>query len=87
MHLTATFEQPLDASKTPFLTTQLNFGHGQSLVPQHIELFVITGTDDDSDLPAAIIDILKTPPEKRTTAQQAALWKHCAAHAEELQIF
>jgi mono/diheme cytochrome c family protein len=85
VHLTATFEQPLDASKTPFLTTQLNFGHGQSLVPQHIELFVITGTDDDSDLPAAIIDILKTPPEKRTTAQQAALWKHCAAHAEELQ--
>ena len=85
VHLTATFEKPLDPTQTPFLTAQLNFGHGQSLVAQHIELFVITGTDDDSDLPPNVLSILNTTPAQRDAAQQAALWTHCASHAEELQ--
>ncbi|MCB1208167.1 MAG: PSD1 domain-containing protein [Verrucomicrobiales bacterium] len=85
VHLTATFEKPLDAAQTPFLTTQLNFGHGQSLVAQHIEFFVITGTDEDSDLPSSIISILKTPADKRDAAQQSALWTECANQSKELQ--
>lgn len=85
VHLTATFAQPLNSNETPYLTTQLNFGHGKSLVPQHIELFVITGRDDDSDLPPDIIGILTTPVARRSAEQQATLWNHCAAHAEELQ--
>jgi len=83
--LTATFAQPLSTSETPFLTTQLVFGHGKSLVPGHFEFFVITGQDDDSDLPAGIIALLETEEAKRNAAQQNELWHYCAAHAEELR--
>jgi hypothetical protein len=84
VHLTATFAEPLDAAATPFLTTQLNFGHGKNLVPGHFELSVITGTDDGSDLPPAIIAILETAPTARDETQQAELWSYCAAHCDEL---
>ena len=85
VRLTATFAEPLNSAATPFLTTQLVFGHGRSLVPGHIELSVITGTDDDSDLPPGIIAILQTAAARRDAAQQAELWDFCAAHADELQ--
>lgn len=85
VRLTATFAKPLSASATPFLTTQLVFGHGKSLIPGHFEIFVITGEDGDSDLPADIIAILDTAEAKRSPPQHAALWQYCAAHARELQ--
>ena len=85
VRLTATFAEPLNSRQTPFLTTQLNFGHGDNLVPQHIELFAITGRDDDSDLPPGIIRIFATPLAQRSAEQKAELWTYCAAHAEELQ--
>ncbi len=83
--LTATFAQPLSTAETPFLTTQLVFGHGKSLVPGHFEFFVITGQDDDSDLPAGIIALLTTEESKRTKQQQLELWNYCAEHADELR--
>lgn len=85
VRLTATFAEPLSTASTPFLTTQLVFGHGKSLVPGHFELFVITGTDDDSDLPPEIISVLETPETQRSPSQEQALWTYCAAHAEELR--
>jgi len=85
VQLTATFEQPIRTDQTPFLTSQLVFGHGKSLVPGHFELFVITGNDDDSDLPAPIIASLTTPAPERSADQQAALWQYCAVHAMALQ--
>lgn len=85
VHLTVTFQEPLDAQQTPFLTTQLNFGHGGSLVPQYFELFVITGHDDDSDLPQEIIAIIQTPSSERTAEQRAELWRYCAAHSDEMK--
>ena len=85
VRLTATFAQPLSTASTPFLTTQLVFGHGKSLVPGHFELFVITGNDDDSDLPPEIISTLETPEPQRSAAQRQALWIYCAVHGEEMQ--
>lgn len=81
--LTATLAHPLNAARTPYLTVQLNFGHGKGLIPGQIELSVITGHDDDSDLPPAILETLAIPTAKRSAAQMAELWKYCAAHADE----
>ncbi len=85
VRLTAAFARPLDAARTPFLTAQLNFGYGKNLIPGQIELSVITGRDDDSDLPPEIIQLLGVSAGQRTPAQQTTLWTYCAAHAEELQ--
>jgi hypothetical protein len=84
VHLTATFAEPIRTDATPFLTVQLNFGAGKSLVPGLIELAVITGTDDGTDLPAEIVAALETPEAKRTEEVRARLWAYCAAHAQEL---
>ncbi len=85
VRLTTNFAQPLDSRQTPYLTVQLNFGHGNNLVPQHVELFVITGNDDDSDLPPDIISIFARPEAQRSAEQNAKLWTYCAAKSEELQ--
>ena len=84
VRLTATFGEPIDTTKTGFLTTQLVFGHGRKLAPEHVELAVTTGEDDDSDLPAEIIRILKTPDAQRTPAEKSRLWTYCAEHSEAL---
>ena len=84
VRLTVTFSEPIDPVRTPFLTTQLVFGHGSKLTPEHIELAAITGTDDDSDLPAEVIRILRSPSEQRSPAQKADLWNYCATHSEAL---
>src|SRR6185437_14484260 len=70
---------------TPYLTAQLNFGFGKSMIPGLVELFAVTGTDDDTDLPPDIVAALETPEGERTAEVQARLWQHCAAHAGELQ--
>ena len=85
VHLTATFAKPLNATETPFLTTQLFFAQGKGLVPEHIDVFAMTGRDDGSDLPPAIITLLETPAAARTEAQQSALWQACAVHSDDLQ--
>lgn len=85
VHLTVTFDEPLDRADTPYLTTQLNFGHGGNLVPQYFELFAITGNDDGSDLPPEIIAILGTSEGDRSQTQNERLWSYCAEHAEELR--
>jgi hypothetical protein len=77
---TITFAQPLQAKEKPYLTVQLNFGRGQKFIPAHLQLHAITGSDDDSDLPPAIIAALQTPAEQRSEAEKKALWDHCAAH-------
>jgi hypothetical protein len=84
VRLTATFARPISPEDARNLTMQLNFGHGKSLVPEHFELFVVTGTDDDSDLPPAVLDALAVPLEHRTDAQKTVLWTACAAMSEEL---
>jgi hypothetical protein len=85
VHLTATFGEPVKTSVTPYLTVQVNFGNGKSLVPGLFEVLAKTGTDDGTDLPADVIAALETPPAKRTAELYATLWRHCAEHASELE--
>ena len=84
VHLTATFAEPIDANATPFLTVQLNFGNGRNLVAELIELQVITGMDDGTDLPSEILEVIERPITNRTTEQSSILWSYCAKHAAEL---
>ncbi len=85
VHLTATLATPLRAGETPFLNAQLNFGAGQSLIAELIEVFAITGHDDGTDLPADIVAALAVPEAARDAATTARLWRHCAQHAPELR--
>jgi hypothetical protein len=85
VHLTATLARPLQGAATPYLTVQLNFGAGKVMIPGLIEVAAITGSDDGTDLPAAVLAALRVPTARRTRADQEVLWRHCAAHAEELR--
>ncbi len=85
VHLTATFAEPLQANATPFLTVQLNFGNGRSQIPELIELNAIVGTDDGTDLPKEIVELLSVARSARTVEQTTFLWNYCANHASELQ--
>jgi len=85
VRLTATLKEPIDTERTPFITVQLNFGNGRSLIPKSIELQVISGSDDDTDLPSKILKILEVANSDRTPEQHATLWNYCAEHADELQ--
>jgi hypothetical protein len=85
VHLTATFAEPVRTDSTPYLTAQLNFGFGKDMIPGLIELFVVTGTDDGTDLPPDVVEALETPVERRTPETNARLWTYCAAHAPELE--
>jgi hypothetical protein len=82
VHITVTFASPIDPSSTPFLTTQLNFGHGRNLVATRFEILAMTGTDDGSPLPQEIIDIVQKSADKRTPEQQEELRAYYAGHAD-----
>ena len=83
VHLTASLVYPIESTQTAYLTVQLNFGNGRSLVPQLIELQVITGNDDGTDLPNEIQATLECGSANRTSEQEEALWKYCSEHAQE----
>jgi hypothetical protein len=85
VHLTASLVEPIDSHATPFLTVQLNFGSGQSLIPQLIELQVITGNDDGTDLPDSVLSALQTDALERTTEQAELLWSYCSLHTTDLE--
>jgi hypothetical protein len=86
VRLTATFASPLAVGEASHVTLQLNFGHGKSLVAEHIEILVTTGTDNDSDLNPEVISALSVPPGHRSDAQKAALWSACASSSAELDF-
>jgi hypothetical protein len=96
-HITVTFDKPILATASPYLTVQLNFGNGSLRVAARFEILAMTGTDDDSDLPAEIIDILQSSPTlaaadsagsssgdaaEIAAEQQQILRTYFAAHAE-----
>jgi hypothetical protein len=92
-YITVTFDQPIDPSTTPFMTVQLNFGHGRNLIPTHFEFQAITGADDGSPLPRDIIEIVQlspiqaagepAPSLKRTPDQQEKLRAYYSAHSDD----
>ncbi len=58
-HITITFDEPVDAAATEFMTVQLNFGQGRNLIAARFEILAMTGDDDGSDLPTEIISIIQ----------------------------
>ncbi|MDZ4851156.1 MAG: DUF1553 domain-containing protein [Pirellulaceae bacterium] len=84
VHLTATLSKPIRVPESKYLTIQLNFGNGKNLVPELVELQVITGNDDGTDLPSSIVSILTTSPLERTSEMQSQFWNYCSQHATEL---
>ncbi len=83
VHLTYTFDRPIDARDTPYLTTQLNFGSGDNLIAARMEIFAVTGNDDGSDLTAEVIAALEVPKPKRNGEQTRAIRDYFAAHAPQ----
>ncbi len=79
--VTVTFDKPLNASETPFLTAQLNFGYGRQLVAAKFEIFAVTGADDGSPLPKDIIAIIQAMPEQRSAEQREQLRAYFATHS------
>jgi hypothetical protein len=81
VHITFTFAEPIDAAKQPYLTVQLNFGHGRSLIATRFEFLAITGEDDGSELPADLISMLAKPRTQRSDAEQAQIDREFATHS------
>ena len=85
VHLTITFAEPIDASQTPYLTTQVNFGVNAPLVAKRFEFLAVTGEDDGSDLPAEIISIIEKPASDQAAYERQAVAAYFVEHAEATQ--
>lgn len=75
-HLTVTFESPLKATETPYITTMLVFGKGSHLIPGHFKLFAITGTDDGTNVPSEVQSYFTSNQENPTERQLKAVRAH-----------
>ena len=85
VHITMTFAEPLDPVATPYLTAQVNFGRGGSLVARRFEFFAVTGEDDGSDLPEDLIAVVQKPASERNAAELAQAAAYFANHAPATQ--
>ena len=81
-HITLTFEQPIDASRTPWITTQVNCSVRAAGTGK---MYAITGKDDGIDIPEDIIAILAIPNAKHTPEQTLRLWKVCAQQSAAMR--
>jgi hypothetical protein len=79
VHLTVTFTEPIDVTATPFITIQLNFGHGRSLVAKRFDVHAMIGTDDGTNLPTPIVELLQKP--QREASDQATLARYFSEHS------
>ncbi len=89
-HITFTFEEPIDASKTPFITTFMVWGGGKfggaaALLPRYYRVYALTGTDDGSNLPEAIQALLRKTDADRTEKERQQLQDYYATIAPELK--
>ncbi|HEX6961736.1 MAG TPA: DUF1549 domain-containing protein, partial [Lacipirellula sp.] len=82
VHITVTFAEPIDPAKTPFLTTQVNFGIHAPLVAARFEFLALTGEDDGSELPADLIPLVEKPADQRSADEQRRVERYFAAHSE-----
>jgi hypothetical protein len=85
VRFTITLQTPIEPREYPYLTLQLNFGYGQSMLPGKFDIAVFNGLDDDIDLSQDIETILSQPKDQRTDEQQSALWNVCAEKTDELE--
>jgi hypothetical protein len=89
-HITFNFDEPIDGSQTPYVTTQLvwgggPFGRGANLMAKRCRFYAITGTDDGTDVPEDVQAILRTPRPQRRAEQQQRLSSYYTTVAPELQ--
>lgn len=77
-HLTVTFAQPVDLGTMPYLTAMLVFGQGDNLIPSRFKVSVMTGVDDDTNLPADIQAILPVAASVRSTEQMTRMRQYFA---------
>jgi hypothetical protein len=61
---------------------QVNFGNGRSQVAARFEMFAVTGNDDGSPLPEAVISIVQKNNSERSTDENERLSDYYANHAE-----
>ncbi len=89
-HITFTFEQPVNASQSPYLTALLVWGGGEfggaaQLVAGQYRVYAITGADDGTNLPANIQAILQKGADNRSISEQQQLRTYYASVAPELK--
>jgi hypothetical protein len=85
VHLTATLANSTTTASNPYMTIQLNFGSGNNYIPGMVEMAVITGTDDGTDLPKDIAELMLVDSAKRTPEESKRLWDYCSEHCDTLQ--
>ncbi len=85
VHLTMTFDEPINATETPYLTAQLNFGSGNNMIAARMQLFGMTGTDDGSHLTPEVIEALSLDAAERSPDQVQTLRSYFAAHAPQTE--
>ncbi len=85
VHFTATFVEGVDAAEMPYMTVQVNFGYGQSMIPGLFQFYVLTGEDDGTELPADVLELLQRPVAERTEAEWLKLWQYCSAEGQSLR--
>ncbi len=91
VHLTLTFDTPLDAREAPHLTVMLNFGAGNRQVARHFRVLAMEGIDDGPTLPPeverALLDDDGDSNLLRETfyaqAEEAAPVRHAIANLED----
>ena len=83
VHITVTFDQPIDSQATPYLTTQVNFGASDNLIAAKMEVQAMTGVDDGFPLDGMVVSALRTPRGERSPEQAALLQTAFAQHAPQ----
>lgn len=83
-HVTFTFPEPIDVSKTNYLTTELVFNFGRNNSPAKFEIQLFTGNDPDSEHPDELISIVKTATGTRTPEQVQKLHNYFRKTAPQM---
>ncbi len=80
VHLTVMFDEPLARDATR-MTAQVNFGRWGDVTAKRMEFFLVTGNDDGSALPPAVMRILAKDRRARTADETRELFAYFSAHA------
>ncbi len=87
-HITFQLQQPVHASKTPYVTAMLVWGGGpqryHNLIAGKYRLYAVTGHDDGTNIPADIQEILAVARDTRTAAERERLQTYYSSVAPEL---
>ncbi|MCA9229632.1 MAG: PSD1 domain-containing protein [Planctomycetales bacterium] len=87
-HITFTFDEPIDTSQMPYITTLMvwgggEFGGGAALTPGHFRVYAISGIDDGTSLPEDVQAFVRVNKSDRTEEQQSRLQAYYASIAPE----